>query len=403
MEHIQDLLNDARQHVHNSLDVSDETIRRLHDRVMRALPKAQKTPKKWIPATVAAITVAAAAVMVMPRVIDYSNTIASDPIPAKINRIGQLSDNEKMLLLETVPFGATYEQIKQMAPELSQQMPEGGMESPGPEGLTQAVMLVKLYNVETKIEFNFRNGKMYSFYYIPGIRDPHEAANLEKKVVEFYTKTYGPSESEKQANGAGATTEATTQWTPQPNFTVSVTNSRNYDNTAYLAWGFQLSESEQEKWAAKEPASNTTDALLVGVKIGDTPEQVRAALGTDYKEAATDGLHSGTTWTYPGIAVFFVKDTNKVMSVTINKPGYKTSLGATLGDKADTVLSEYRAKYKEFISPHTNSPITGWFEVEPGVLLIFDFDASDGMQANNKITSGSKVKSIGLVSRQALD
>ncbi|HHV65164.1 MAG TPA: hypothetical protein GXX46_08845 [Peptococcaceae bacterium] len=121
---------------------------------------------------------------------------------------------------------------------------------------------------------------------------------------------------------------------------------------------------------------------ISGVHLGDTKEQVKAALGNNYKETPPSGEtghfpEQVYRWDYDGYKIFIGKDSGKVLEIYAESPKAETNLGIKMGDPATKVFEVYRPKYIEPESIH-GGKIYGLFKVEGAAALFFNFDLKEG-------------------------
>lgn len=139
---------------------------------------------------------------------------------------------------------------------------------------------------------------------------------------------------------------------------------------------------------------------LGGISLGDSPERVIEVLGSNYTESVepdTAGFigEDMTVWSYENDTVVYIGQTSgKVLKVTTASPDLKTSLSIKVGDNAETVFKAYRLLYEEAVSRHRDEVLEGWFLMEDGIVMIFDFDKSDGVMVNSDVTSDFAVEEI---------
>jgi len=146
---------------------------------------------------------------------------------------------------------------------------------------------------------------------------------------------------------------------------------------------------------------------ISGVRLGDSREQVKKALGDDYKETppGDETLNYPEPvyrWTYAkGYEVFIGKESGEVLEISATAAGAATNLGAKIGDSAATVFEIYRPKYIEPESIH-GGKLYGLFKVEGGAALFFQFDLKEG-QTLKDIKDDNKVERILLTYPELLD
>lgn len=141
------------------------------------------------------------------------------------------------------------------------------------------------------------------------------------------------------------------------------------------------------------------DSILAGLSLGDDLEKVNQVLGDDYEEAESDIdypwgeliLHR----TYAnGIELIIGKDSHRLYQISVSSSAFPTAMGTRVGDNFNDAVAKYSAKYDEFKGPNSDGKNVGWFEVEDGVLLIFDADREDSSRVNDSIGENEKVEEI---------
>lgn len=164
--------------------------------------------------------------------------------------------------------------------------------------------------------------------------------------------------------------------------------------------------SEEDKNEVDDAESETSNQNLVtapslgGISPGDTSEKVIEILGDNYSESTeTDILGAYgediIIWNYNnGIAVSIGKTSGKVLKIASASPDFQTDLGIKVGDDAESVFETYKPVFEEPVSRHSNETLEGWFLMEDGSVMIFDFDKSDNTMVNSNITPDSSVEEI---------
>ena len=162
-------------------------------------------------------------------------------------------------------------------------------------------------------------------------------------------------------------------------------------------------EIENEILLSKEPS-------IAGICLGDSFEKVVDILGTDYEEV----YYNEDTYYYGEptylreygngeISLVVGDESEAVLEIDVTSDKYETWLGDKVGITADEVLPKYRKHFTEPKSIHTDEKLEGWFDVNDGTLIIFDFDKDDGMIINVDITPDSKVELIKLTNMMYID
>lgn len=137
-----------------------------------------------------------------------------------------------------------------------------------------------------------------------------------------------------------------------------------------------------------------------GFYLEQPAEEIEKALGkADSVDSFEQGYYSEPfdKWHYKeenGFMEFIVgKNTNKVLDFTIAIPGYKTDLGAAIGDSFNTVTEKYES-YKNIVSNHGEGELKGWYDLNNGQIIIFDLDKEDQSSVNLEAKPDSKVEAI---------
>lgn len=146
---------------------------------------------------------------------------------------------------------------------------------------------------------------------------------------------------------------------------------------------------------------------ITGVRLGDTKEQVRAALGNAYKETPPSEEighfpEKVFRWDYnDGFIIFIGADSGKVLEIITSSPQAETNLGIKVGDTATKVFEAYRSHYIEPESIH-GGVLYGLFKVEGAAALHFKFDLQEG-QSLADIKPDNKVIQMILTYPEILD
>lgn len=146
---------------------------------------------------------------------------------------------------------------------------------------------------------------------------------------------------------------------------------------------------------------STIKTSISGIQLGDRIDNLKEKFGAAIKEVPLEQPsyygQNVSQIAYPnGVSLFLDKDTNTILEITIEEGTFETNLGVKLGDSAEDVLKKYGATYKLFKGDNSEDYLQGWYVVEEGELLIFDFKKGDNTHYNGKINSSDKVVSITL-------
>ncbi|SHN63867.1 hypothetical protein [Desulfitobacterium chlororespirans] len=150
------------------------------------------------------------------------------------------------------------------------------------------------------------------------------------------------------------------------------------------------------------------DASLGNIHLGDPFSQAEKILGKDYQETFYDEPgHFPEAWYSreykQGIRLIVGKDSGKVLEIDAIAADFTTNLGAKVGDTAEKIKDVYADKYKPFESRHGEGPLEGFYLLEDGQLMIFDYNREDNQLVNANVKPDSKVELIRLTQSQYLD
>lgn len=235
MDQLNESFKHARMHVHNHLQFDEDTVRRLHTRVVQSIsqPAKKSQPAKWLTASAAALvfTLAATQVEYISKMWERSltNGTQSD------GRLGleKMNDQAKTYLIDKLPLGSTYQTVKQKLPQISELQPQAGFADLADRGLTQAFVMTTVFNRETKLVFNFKNDQLYALNFNIENLDAQTSADLEKQVIVWFTGKYGPSDQQKP-DWKGVPSLVPPSWTIN-----GIQAGVNYTHNT-LTWGYQV-------------------------------------------------------------------------------------------------------------------------------------------------------------------
>lgn len=160
-----------------------------------------------------------------------------------------------------------------------------------------------------------------------------------------------------------------------------------------------------EQPTTKEP-KETEPQVNKGTNIGgfylDQPvDDIKKKLGeADSVQSVEEGYYGEPydIWEYKGESGGYMnfiigKNTNKVLDIIIAVSGYKTDLGIEVGDSYDDIKKQY-GSYKNVISNQDQKEIIGWYDLNNGQIIIFDFDSEDQSPINQQVKPESKAEAI---------
>lgn len=183
-------------------------------------------------------------------------------------------------------------------------------------------------------------------------------------------------------------------------------NEYDYDPSIAIGAVFEIRNQKLYPLLLKTYLPQESKYEIGGIHLGMTSQQVAEILGEPEKEVIAIGssehsMEYWISWKYPnGFDVILGELTSRVIAIEINSSTIKTELGVKVHDNAEEAISVYQQKYPPFIGANGNPE--GWFEVENGVILIFDVDLNDGTHVN-EITPESKVEQIILIPSRYFD
>ena len=120
---------------------------------------------------------------------DSSTPAAIRSEQAKIPKI--ITDQDKLLLIEHLPLNVNYTQAKKLFPYLSHTTAEGNSTYLESKGLTEAFLDMKVFSHKARIELNFKDDRLYSYYYSINLLNKKTASELYEKIWCFYTERHG--------------------------------------------------------------------------------------------------------------------------------------------------------------------------------------------------------------------
>lgn len=159
-------------------------------------------------------------------------------------------------------------------------------------------------------------------------------------------------------------------------------------------------DSHQEPDPGGEEISGQSIESLGGVRLGMTIGEVDSLLDEKFTQRTeTEGGYFGEPLIIRqydnGCHLVIGKNTGEVLQIDVYSPAYPTNLGVKVGDPSIEALELYREKYPEFVGYHSPDKLAGWFETEPGTLLIFS-SMENRERSNENLTEDSKIHGITL-------
>lgn len=145
------------------------------------------------------------------------------------------TDEEKLLLIRSLPLGISYEDASKRIPDLGELEIEGYSEYLHQQGLAKAFTEMSVFDRQARLELNFENNILYSYYFRLAGLDRDTAGDLYRRLQSFYSERYGKPREEQQAEGA---IQNHSSFWSNDTFSVVMTASAQPDQSI-LSWGFQ--------------------------------------------------------------------------------------------------------------------------------------------------------------------
>lgn len=159
-----------------------------------------------------------------------------EAVPEPVDR---LSDDEKLFLIEELPIGSTYSDVREVFPTVGPDEPTGvGMT----EKLSRAEVPVRVLEDRAVLEFNFDDGTLYSYYFRHDSLSCSEAERMRDRLTEIFSNRFGESSHESEAE-PGYAMESTYWNLGDRDVGLAMTLGRQAD-ACRLAWGYQIDHPE---------------------------------------------------------------------------------------------------------------------------------------------------------------
>ncbi|MBM3215632.1 hypothetical protein FJZ36_12040 [Candidatus Poribacteria bacterium] len=108
-----------------------------------------------------------------------------------VAEIALATDDDLLRIVDRLPFGLSYRDVKLRLPAMGEIHPDGHSEQSIAQSLFEASMPVRLLRQDASLELNFGSGGLYSYYYWVTELDLTPADNLVSAVEAYYTELYG--------------------------------------------------------------------------------------------------------------------------------------------------------------------------------------------------------------------
>ncbi|MEQ8236340.1 MAG: hypothetical protein ABRQ23_06150 [Syntrophomonadaceae bacterium] len=151
---------------------------------------------------------------------------------------------------------------------------------------------------------------------------------------------------------------------------------------------------------APVPAGQSMEALG-GLRLGMTVLEVDKIMGSKYQERVEEDpggpfREPFSVRTFPsGCDIVLGHTTGKVLQIEVYNSAFPTEMGIKVGDKSIAALQLYRTKYPEWVGNQSPEILPGWFETEPGILLIYSSQVNRE-RSNYNLGENSQIYSITL-------
>lgn len=148
------------------------------------------------------------------------------------------------------------------------------------------------------------------------------------------------------------------------------------------------------------PAGQSMESLG-GLRLGMTVLEVDKMMGNKYRERVEEDpggpfREPFSVRTYPsGCDIVLGHTSGKVLQIEAYTTAFPTAMGIKVGDKSIAALQLYRGKYQEWVGNQSPDILPGWFETEPGVLLIYSSQVNRE-RSNYNLNENSQIYSITL-------
>lgn len=173
---------------------------------------------------------------------DQSQNDNRQPLPSAADGVQDepvslATDEDKLLLIRSLPLGISYEDASKRIPDLGELEIEGYSEYLHQQGLAKAFADMTVLDRQARLELNFENNILYSYYFRLAALDRAASADLYGRLQSFYSERYGKAREEQQAEGG---VQSHSSFWSTDTFSVVMTASEQPDQHI-LSWGFQSS------------------------------------------------------------------------------------------------------------------------------------------------------------------
>ena len=150
--------------------------------------------------------------------------------------------DQVLLLIDRVPLGSSYDQVKAVFPEIGKLRSEPGGWGFGSWGLTEAVVESKALGRPAKLEFNFKSGRLYGYFTCLERLDLGTANQTYEQIKKYYTHRFGAAYEEHEK---GFDYAAVSSYWYTKVFDLNLVNNIHENIRSDLCWG--VSDSHKGK------------------------------------------------------------------------------------------------------------------------------------------------------------
>ena len=147
-----------------------------------------------------------------------------------------MADEDWLLLIEYLPLGESYDDIKGRFTALGQDLPEGKLKGLHDYGMTSAKLRVKVLDHDEILEFNFKYDTLRSYFFVAAKLDTASATGLWGYLHEYYVAHFGDSRDEEQHEREYYLNTA--MWDTD-RFDIVLSLMLRNSGEARVVWGFQ--------------------------------------------------------------------------------------------------------------------------------------------------------------------
>ena len=146
----------------------------------------------------------------------------------------KMTDEEKLMIFNLIPKRITYQDAKAILPEMGELKTEGGGSFDPNYGLYESFLYLEIFGRPAKIEFNYRNDSLYTYYFFISNIDSSLAEEIYSNLQRFYEGKFGPYAKERET---WEYFSESSYW-ELDTFNFSISKSIYTKDNAIIGWGF---------------------------------------------------------------------------------------------------------------------------------------------------------------------